>query len=494
MALRAVLIWALYAVPLVAAVRPLAEPVLDPDVWWHLRVGQWVVEHRQVTDTDPFSQAGPGKPWVAYSWLYEVVLWQLYQALGLAGVIAYRAVMALAVVAALHALVRRLDRRFLVAAALTGAGVLAVAMLFSERPWLFTILFTTLTLHAVAALRGEGPVPRWIWTLPIVFVVWANVHIQFVYGLLVLALACLAPALDRRLGLAEPDPRRWRQVIVLSVLCLLATFVNPYFARLHLVVVEYATQPGPFLWVNELKALEFREPCDWVMLALTGAAVFVLGRGAKSSFEVLLLCGAALLAFRCRRDLWLLVLADLIVLASRGPAEATEEEPRLTPAARALIAVGLLLVVGFKAWRDDLSPAGLDARVARRFPAAAALAVALSGRPGPLYNDFNWGGYLIWALPHLPVAIDGRTNLHGDARIERYGRVWCGLSGWDDDPDLRAAGVILGPADSALVSLLRLDGRYELLYEDEVACVFVPSGRSGPPRRNTRHAQSLPNR
>lgn len=471
---RGLLVWALYAIPLVVAVRPVAEPVLDPDVWWHLRVGQWIVANGQVPDNDPFSSHGQDRPWVAYSWLYEVFLWQLYQAFGLLGIVVYRAGMALAVVAAVHALVCRVAKHFVVATALTLVAVLALAMLFSERPWLFTVLFTTLTLHAVVAWR-QGESPWWGWALPVVFVLWANLHVQFVYGLVVLGIACLAPWIDRGLGWGEGPPRR-SPLLLMTGLCLLATLVNPYHVRLHAVIVEYATQPGPFLWVNELKALEFREPCDWVMLALTGAAVYCLGRRTTSSFEILLLCTSAALAFRARRDLWFVVLADLVILAARTR-DVPDESPSLSRSARALVVVGLLLVAGFKAWIDDLSPQGMQSRVARRFPVAAADAVARAGCSGPLYNDFNWGGYLIWALPHLPVAIDGRTNLHGDARIERYGRVWSGCAGWDQDPELRGAGVIVASVDSALCSLLRMDQRFAILHEDDVACVFVPRCR-----------------
>ena len=66
-------------------------------------------------------------------------------------------------------------------------------------------------------------------------------------------------------------------------------------------------------------------------------------------------------------------------------------------------------------------PSQHGARVAQR-----AAFVAERGYSGPLFNDFNWGGYLIWALPQLPVAIDGRTNLHGDERIQRFGSTWAG--------------------------------------------------------------------
>jgi hypothetical protein len=166
--LRGLMLWALDASVVVVTVRPVGVPVLDPDIWWHLAVGQWVVEHGTVPVNDPFSQPGQDQAWVAYSWLYEVLVHGLYQAFGLAGIVAYRLALSLAIIAALHALVRRLEPRFLAATGLTAAGTLAVAMLFSERPWLFTVLFTTLTLHALVCLRRSGPPPRWVWALPLV--------------------------------------------------------------------------------------------------------------------------------------------------------------------------------------------------------------------------------------------------------------------------------------------------------------------------------------
>lgn len=476
---RGIMLWVLYVIPLVVAIRPIAVPVLDPDIWWHLAVGQWVVEHGAVTANDPFSRGG--QPWVAYSWLYEVLVYSLYQAFGLAGIVVYRAAMALAVVAAVQALVRRLERRFLVATGLTAVAVLALAPLFSERPWMFTVLFGTLTLHAVVALR-RAESPWWVWTLPLVYVLWANIHIQFVYGLILLGLGCVAPLIDRFLlarsaskGAAQPlaGASGW-SILVLAGLCFLATFVNPYHARLYLVVVEYATQPGPFKWVNELKALEFREASDWVVLALTLTAAFALGRKKWSSFEILLLAGAALLAFRARRDLWFVVLADLVVLASLGPDDVPESERfRLGWAGVGALLAGLALAAIGRVLTRDLSPAGLRTAVEKRFPVAAVAHVKQRGYAGPLFNDFNWGGYLIWALPELPVAIDGRTNLHGDERLERYGRVWAGMPGWHDDPDLAGAGVVIAPAETALASLLRLDQRFQLIHQDDLALVFV---------------------
>jgi hypothetical protein len=481
---------AVYAIPLVVTLRPVADPVLDPDVWWHLRVGQWVVEHAGVpslAEPDPFSQAG--RPWIAYSWLYEVLLFGLFQAFGLAGIVVYRAALALAIVFALHRFVARREPRFLIATSLTAAAVLALAMLFSERPWLFTVLFSILTLQVVLDLR-QGKAGWLFWALPFVYVLWANIHIQFVYGLLLLGLGCVAPLLDhyrRRLQGEIPaelpwNQTPWRRMVGLTVACTLATLVNPWTWRLYGVVFEYATQPGPFRFVNELKAMEFREPCDWVAVALLAGAVYLLGRRqTQSAFDFLLLGLAAFLTFRARRDLWLGCLAALAVLTDAPPQQVPEGDRfALSPLRLALLGLALVLVGGVTAWVRDLEPANLDSKVAGKFPVEAARVVRERGYAGPLFNDFNWGGYLIWSLPHLPASIDGRTNLQGDERIIRFGRTWSGAPpegdypGWRKDPDLVRAGVVIAAVDTPLAELLLYDKeRFEVVYEDKVARVYI---------------------
>jgi hypothetical protein len=473
-ALRLGLLVCLYAVPLLVALRPVGEPLPDADVWWHLRTGQWVVEHRTVPTTDPFSQYGQGRPWVAYSWLFEVLLYGLYAWLGLAGVVVYRVALSLAVTAALYRLVARREPRFLVAALLTGLGLLPAALLFNERPWLFTILFTTLTVGVILDLR-EGRRNLFTWGLPAVFALWANVHIQFVYGLAVLALACVAPAIDRARRRPTASSHGWRRLLLLSALCLLATLVNPYGWGVYGVVVEYATQPGPFRLINEFKALEFREAYEWAVLGLAGAAAFALGRRkGVSCFDVLLLIGAAFLSFRARRDLWCVVVAALAVLTT-GPRPAVAASQRFTwtPLRSAAFVEVLAVLAALTAWQRDLSPAHLREAEREAFPARAADFVLERGYSGPVYNHLDRGGYLVWRWPNLPVAIDGRTNLHGDERIERFQRVWLGQPGWRDDPDLSAANLVIGNPTQPLTALLRSDERFVLAYEDEQAVVFV---------------------
>src|SRR5262245_60695430 len=110
-------------------------PYIDPDLWWHLRVGQWIVEHGRLPQTDPFSQLGieTGKPWLAYSWLFELLVYGIYQTLGLAGIVLYRVVMAVAVFAAFCTLASGRKPRPLVWVVSVGLSSVTLFLVLTER-------------------------------------------------------------------------------------------------------------------------------------------------------------------------------------------------------------------------------------------------------------------------------------------------------------------------------------------------------------------------
>ena len=494
---RTLIVIALYAIPAVVVMRS----ITDNDIWMNIRAGQWIVAHGAVPDTDPFSTYGQGRPWVAYSWLFEVLVHGLHEWLGLAGIVVYRALMSYAILAALHRFVARREPRFVVATSLVGIAFFALLPLLNERTWLFTILFSTLTLDVVLDLR-RGVVTRLAWVLPLIYAFWANVHIQFMYGLFLLALGCVAPLIDGLLGrmpvtgLASTAwTRPWWKLLVLAGCCLAATLLNPYHARLYPVVVAYATRSDTYNLVVELLASGFRMPWEWAMPALVGAAAFALGRrGERSAFEVLLLGVASFLALRARRDVWFAVLAALAVLSTGRRWDPVAASRLVLDRSRAFVIAAivavLLIVTG---WCLDLSTDHLQEVVAENYPARAAAVVEQRGYQGPLFNEYGWGSYLIWRLPALPVSIDGRADLHGPERIRRNVETMSGLRGWDTDTELTAANAIIIRANAALASLLRLDPRFELVHEDPVAAVFLrrgadPGGTGAP---LTRRSSSL---
>jgi hypothetical protein len=465
---QALVLAALFASPAILCLRE--SCVNDPDVWWHLRAGEWILQHRAVPQTDPFSSFGAGKFWAAYSWLFEMLIWRLFQSLGLVGIVAYTAGMAVAITVVLHRLIRRLQADFTLAVLLTLAASYSLTRLYTPRPWLFTVLFFALELDLLIAARRTGKMRGLLW-LPVIFALWANLHIQFIDGLVVLAIAWAEAVAACRWSAVQTRLRPgWLGCV--SVACLLAPLANPYGWRIYQVAYDLASQSGVLDKVTELSAMPFRRLDDWCVLLLALAAVAVLARARRLEFfEILLLAFSILVSFRSQRDVWVVVIAASAILASGLKGE-DQNRLRLTVSFAPLVAVltGLAVLLGFCALR--VNNAGLGAKLAESLPVRAVEVVKEKGWSGPLYNDYNWGGYLIWAL-RLPVSIDGRAALYGDERINRSVATWSGGPDWATDPDLRKAGVVIGPVGAPLTQLLRLDPSFELAYEDKLAAVFV---------------------
>jgi hypothetical protein len=184
---------------------------------------------------------------------------------------------------------------------------------------------------------------------------------------------------------------------------------------------------------------------------------------------------ATFLAFRARRDVWVLVLAAMFIISEFGRFMSSEPLFRFTKGWVIGAILALMVAISLIGLWRQISEQQLESVVAHLYPVAAVKFVNERSYSGPLFNHFNWGGYLIWTLPRLRVSMDGRMNVHGDQRIERSFNTWSGLKGWASDPELTKARLVIGSVDDALIDLLRTDSRFKLVYEDAIAAVFVAS-------------------
>ena len=458
-----------YVVPGFAAMRP----VIDGDVWWHLRAGEWMVQHHALPRVDPFAAPGAAKPWAADSWLFDLLMHGLYREFGLGGLAVYRFLLCSAILIALLWLGARGGGLGYIAIVVAGLSIAALMPLFAPRSYLFSILLYTVELTLLCSAMESG---RWrrLWLLPPIFMLWANVHIQFVYGLLALIVAIVAERLPAESGRSRDEGTGSRTLIEVTVACVALTLATPYHVGLYAKAMTYASQAAIYDVIEELLSPQFRQPADWIMLALAlVAARMAGGQKPPRPFFVLLLGVTAFVSFRSSRDTWLLVVsAAAILTAPRGE---RERAPRPRVAPRRLIAATAIVVglLGIAAWRIGTVAAPWPAIVAARFPVAAAEIIAERGYPGPVYSPLDWGGYLLWSLPHLSVSIDGRTDVHGDVQIRRSAETWDGRRGWDVDPDVAAAGTVVAPVMTPLATLLLGDPRFDVVYNDAVARVFV---------------------
>jgi len=453
--------------------------VLDLDIWWHLKVGDWIVQHRAVPHNGLFSWTAADRPWVAYSWGYEVLMSRAYAWFGLLGIGLYGTLLTLGVAYSLYWMLRRLSGRFWLACLLAVTSCSAFLFNLMPRPVFFSMMLFCVTLTLVMEAHRTGRVELLCW-LPLIFLLWANLHIQFIYGLFLVGLLMtvnVAQRLAERFGFAPAWllPPKLPVAMVAAVLaaCLIATCIGPNSYHLYQVIFGYARSKTAYLMIMELQPLTFRAYSHYVQLLLTAAAFFVVGRQSKvDPFKLALLAIASAVAFRTMRDAWFICIPAAACIAD-SLSDETGHEAKETwlenVGVAAVVALGLLLFAG----RTDFSTHGLDRAISGFLPVDAANYLRRNPAPGPLYNTLDWGGFLIWYMADYPVAIDGRTDLYGDELAERFFSTANGAPSYVNDPYLNQAGVVILQKSNNLVSFLAADPRFQLVHEDGLAAVFV---------------------
>jgi hypothetical protein len=453
--------------------------VRDPDIWWHLETGNWILQHHAVPYVGIFSRTAATHPWIAYSWLYEVLMSCAYSWFGLVGFAMYGILLTLAVAFVLFWMLHRISRDFWLAWILALLGNFAFLFSLMPRPVFVTMILFMVTLTFLLESQRTGSM-RLLWWLPLIFVLWANIHIQFIYGLAVVGLFTginllqrLASRVGIEPGFIQPPTLPLSRLIGIMFACFAATFFGPYTYHLFHVVEEYATQPVPYSMIEELQAFTFNSTAQFVVLLLTAAAFFAVGWQRKLDlFKLASLIVASVFTFRAARDTWFVSICAVMFLADLRAREDSPKPVLKLPelaGVTAVLAIGMLLIA-----RDTgFNTRDLDRAISREYPVDAANFVRRNSFSGPLYNNLDWGGFLIWYLPQFPVAIDGRTNLYGDQMNLLMYKSSGGDESYTSDPYLNEAGLVLLPKKLPLAELLTIDRRFRLVYRDQLAVVFA---------------------
>lgn len=452
--------------------------VLDYDIWWHLKVGDWITDHFALPHVGILSRTAGDRAWVAYSWGYEVLLSRAYAWFGLLGIGIYGVALTISVAFAIFWMLRRLSGRFWFSCVLT--GIVCSAFLFNgmPRPVYFSQILYCITLASLFEAQRTGNT-RILYWLPVVFLVWANLHIQFIYGLFAVGLL-LAVNLAQRLVSAVGYAPAYlsspalpaKPLVGIFVLCALATVVGPNLYHPYLVVLAYTKAKFAYTIISELQPLTFRGYSHFAELFIAAAGFYAVGwQKQLDLFKVALLVIASVVAFRTMRDAWFICLSAAACVADFPSPEPARErlESRLELAGVAGAVIVALLVA---APLFDFSTRGLDRAISNDYPVNAINFLRRNPVPGPLYNNLNWGGFLMWYLPELPVAVDGRNDLYGDDLDRIFYNSETAAPSYSSDPYLAEAGVVVLDSQLPLAKVLTIDPRFKLIYHDPVATVF----------------------
>ncbi len=453
--------------------------VIDLDVWWHLKVGDWIFLHAGFPHNGILSRSAATRSWAAYSWGYEVLLSRSYAWFGLLGIGLYGTLLTLMVAFSVYWMVRRLSGRFWFSCLLTFTCCYAFLFLMMPRPVFFSAALFCVTLTLLLESSRAGRVETLYW-LPLIFLLWANLHIQFIYGLAAVGLFVAANVVQEagsRLGIPSTfvETAKLPTVRLAAVFggCVLATLIGPYSYHLYGVVFAYSRSQFIYSMIKELQPLSFRGYENWVELLLAGAAFFAVAWQTKINlFKLGLLLLASVMAFHTMRDSWFLCVAAAACIADSYSNPAKEEQ-RDTPFELAGVFAVVAIVLLLFARGLDFNDRGLDRAVSTFFPVNAVNFVRRAAVPGPLYNNFDWGGFLTWYMPDYPVVIDGRTDLYGDKLDQQMIETQNGEPSYKANPYLNDAGLVLLRQSDGLVPVLQSDARFQKVYDDPIAAVFA---------------------
>ncbi len=462
--------------------------VTDLDMFWHLAVGNWIVQHGSVPHTGILSRTAADLPWIAYSWGSEVLLSRAYAWFGLIGLGAFGSALTFMVALVLLWSLLRLAANFWIALMLWAATCFGALFSLMPRPVFFSMAFYVVVLTLILEAERSGNTRR-LWFLPPLFLLWANLHIQFIYGLFLIglllvppvihAVASLHPAVKRWIeGQITPPSLRLPKVAAVLTACIAATCVGPYSYHLYNVVLNYSRAKLTYSTIQELQPVSYTHEAQYIPLLITAAAFFALGKRTKIPlYQALLLTTATLVSVRTLRDTWFICFTAAIILAEtlgafpervreRTPARQIWLETSGVGAAWALIIVLLAQSTHFNS-RD------LNRAISANFPVDACNYLRRTLPPGPMYNSFNWGGFLTWYLPMYPVAVDGRNDLYDGRLGEILLRTESDANFYQQNPYLNESGFVLVNAKESLARQLSVDPGYRRTYADTQAEIYV---------------------
>ena len=473
--------------------------LVDGDVGWHIRTGEFILDHHAVPYQDLYSFSKPNAPWYAWEWLSDVIDGSLHRIAGLKGI-----VLMAGVVIALFAttLIRRMVWRgvhLFVAVVVSLMCVGSAWMHFLARPHIFTLLLLSVSIWMLEADR-EHPTARIWWLVPIT-AVWTNLHGGFLALIATLGLAALGTAIEALLD----RKTSWRNAVRylgLTAACSAASLVNPYGYHLHVHLADYLRSDWIRSVIQEFQSPSFRHEN-------------------MMQFEALLLGGLIVAGalFRRRRvveGLWIVFFTHMALGSARHvPIFVTVSGP----------VIAAEIAVWWRIWTGNASKVSLVAIVNQMaadslsgfrrssvWPAMVVAGLALTGSSIPWPKDFpgqlfptrmihahraellnarllttdQWADYLIYLDPRQKVFVDGRSDFYGAEVGNEYLHMINGQPDWEQVLTKYDFNLALLPTENALSQLLRMRPDWRIVEAGPKSILLARSPISGPARENAR--------
>ena len=449
--------------------------IQDPDMWWHMKVGERILQTGELPRTDEYSYTTENHAWIPHEWLPELMIYQAHKWGGLSGLMLWLGLTGTILLGSLYLLCSAYSGNPKVALIGGLIGWFFGTISLAVRPLLLGHIFLIALLALVHLGRTRSA--RWLWGLPPLFAVWVNCHGSFALGLVVLATVLAAAHINLRWGLVESV--RWpseklRVLRFAFIASGLALLVNPVGWELAVYPLNLFFSQGDNLSnISEWQPLNFQEPRGmgvFVIAVIVALAALILEKKVRLEEIAIVLLGSYLAVRHSRMVFVFGILAAPVVCrllaASWRGYRASHDHPKFN----ALLMASALVLI----WWKFPSASTLQSQIDKGYPTAAIAYLQDNGVSGNLLNEYVWGGYFIWAAPERKVFVDGRTDIFDWTGVLADYMRWYTLQ---ESPhrllDKYQIDYCVLAANSQIGRAIELLPNWRKAYADDVAVVFT---------------------
>ena len=453
------------------------QATVDPDMWWHLRTGEYILAEG-IPNQDIFSFTVPAHEWITHEWLSELIMWLVWQIGGLPALMLFFAGIN---TLAFWLVYQRCDGKPYLTAFVLLLAAIASSIIWGSRPQMFNILFTAIFLFIVEGVRRQELSRRALWWLVPAMIIWANLHSGYLLGIVLLATYVVGDGLQRQFGddNSTPDWATIRQLAIITLLCFLAAILNPNGAELWIYPFLTLGSGAMQSYIQEWHSPNFHIAVFWAFAGLLFAGIlsWAFSRQRPSWSDILLLLGTASAGLLSARHIPLFALVASPIVC-RHLTDWVEQMPAFTPLLNPSEKTNKLnwILLGLFGLATTLwvgqNIAQNDEKIAIQYPVTAVDYLQESGLAEQNgYNSYNWGGYLIWR--GLPVFVDGRADVYGDDFLHNYRLTFDSSLKWQEPLDQYQVDYLLMERGDPLNTLLATSSDWQEEYSDDVAQIFV---------------------
>src|SRR5439155_19696767 len=435
------------------------------DLAYQIQAGRIMLSTHLILRRDVFTYTFAGKPWVDQQWGAQILLGALYRFAGWRGLVFTRAVLVGLAVGFTYQRTRSAGSDQTVAGFLS-IGAFGVAIFVPGttvlRPQLFAL---PLFILAAWILQTRATHPRRLLTLPLVGILWANVHGSFV----LLPVLILIAATDDVVG---RDPLK-RLTVPLTVVCAITPLATPWGLRTYSYVVALSSSNAIHGLVQEWQPLYMHWQAGTVSAPtpILSGSILLKHRSRRPTLgETIGLIAFTLLAVWSARNViwWALYAPPVLGALLRGWHPGEHDAPPATIAIAPLLLLFALVGV-LRVLIAEPSTALLEDA-----PVGVTTAVQHATIEGQRLFDGSWGSWFEFALPGVPVFLDARGEMTPNSVWQDYALVMSAHPGWQAVLDRWNVGVVAVPYGGGppLMDAMERDPRWSLVYQDPDGEVF----------------------